>query len=101
MPCYEVRLVSVEFKAAHKDLLLEALKQLGLSARVSGNTLYVQGGIEINLDEQRITCPRQQQGLVNRIKQKYSEVVLKKVAEKKKWTVASKGVNKFQLRKWA
>lgn len=101
MPCYEVRLVSVEFKAAHKDLLLEALKELGLSVRVSGSVLYIQGGVEIDLDRQRITCPERMQGIVNRIKQKYSEVVLKKVAAKKKWTVKSKGTNKFQLRKWA
>jgi hypothetical protein len=41
------------------------------------------------------------QGLINRLKQKYSEVVLKKVAAKKKWSVKAKGQNKFTLKKWA
>jgi hypothetical protein len=101
MPCYEVRLVSVEFKAAHRDLLLQALKEQRLSYREVGNLIRVEGGIDIDLDAQNVQCPERLRGLVNGIKQKYSEVVLKKVAEKKKWSVKAKGQNKFTLKKWA
>jgi len=101
MPCYEVRLVSVEFKAAHRDLLLQALKELDLSFRVSEDIIYLRDGIQIDLGRQVVRCPQNMQGLINRLKQKYSEVVLKKVATKKKWSVKAKGQNKFTLKKWA
>jgi hypothetical protein len=101
MPCYEVRLVSVEFKAAHRDLLLQALDELGWGHREEGRTIYVSGGLEISLDGQQVRCPKGMQSRVNAIKQKYSEVVLKKVAAKKKWSVKAKGQNKFTLKKWA
>ena len=101
MPCYEVRLVSVEFKAAHRDLLLQALKELGLSYREDENTIYVGGGIQIDLARQQVRCASERRDLVNQIKQQYSAVVLKRVAEKKKWSVSASGKNKFKLKKWA
>jgi hypothetical protein len=101
MPCYEVRLVSVEFKAQHKDLLIQALNEVGLEFRVSENRIVVAGEIKIDLDRQEVRCPEVLRGTVNEIKRKYSEVVLKKVAGKKRWSVKNTGTNKFQLRKWA
>ena len=53
------------------------------------------------MDGQQVRCPKGMQSRVNAIKQKYSEVVLKKVAAKKKWSVKAKGQNKFTLKKWA
>lgn len=100
MPCYEVRLVSVEFKAAHRDLLLQALKEMGWSYRERGSVVLV-GDVEIDLERQRVRCPQSSMASVNKLKQKYSEVTLKKVAEKKKWSVVATGKNKFKLRKWA
>jgi hypothetical protein len=47
MPCWEVNLISVEIKAADKDLLEQAIKALGYEYTRNGNEFYI-GGLEIS-----------------------------------------------------
>lgn len=100
MPCWEVRTVSVRFKVAHKDLLLQALRELGWSYTERGNLIHV-GDVTIDLEGERVECPKSSLSGVNKLRQKYSEVVLKKVAAKRKWGLREVGTNKFKLRRWA
>lgn len=101
MPCWEVRLMSVQFKAAHKEILIEALKELGWAYREEEGIIYLDGRIMIDLKKEQIKCPQDAFSKVNELKRKYSEVTIKKVAAKKKWSLRVTEKNKFQIRKWA
>jgi hypothetical protein len=94
--------MTVEFKATNKELLEEALKQLGLNYIVYGGRVSV-GSIDIYLDRQKVRFNADstvQTKTVNEIKQQYSMAAIMKAAKKKKWIMKVTGKNKMQAKKW-
>ena len=89
MPCYEVRRVTVEFKAANKSLLLTALKAAGHKYSVNGNTVATAGGIVIDLANQTATGGNST--MLNKLKQAYSREAVKATAKKFGWATKTQG----------
>ena len=88
MPCYEVRLVSVEFKASNEKILQEAAKALswGFSKfSMNGTTVQV-GRVIIHLDQQ---TAEGRQDEINALKRAYSTAAVKAAAKAKGWTLES------------
>ena len=103
MPCYQVRLVSVEFKAQSKELLLKALERLGWSYVdvPSKNEIYINRiGVRLMLDQGIADVPTNSQKDLNRLKQKYSAVVVEKIAKKKRWIIRNHADNKMTARRY-
>ena len=109
MPCYEVRTVSVEFKAANIDLLKRAIKKEGHriewedSELVSFTTktgkfclidLKNSAIKSDDMDERGIAS------FANSLKRAYSAVVLDEVAKKQKWMKKDLGQNRYQLQRF-
>ena len=92
MPCYQVNLISVEFKAEHLDLLEKAAISQNLSFRKSGNTVYI-GRMEFNTASQTIVGRNQSD--INALKRSYSEQVVKTAAKRNGWTVQKKQVGSY------
>lgn len=106
MPCWEVRLVSVEFKAQSKELLLTALKNLNLQYTEKNGVININyGDIVIDLANSKVTYEDDRQSLVkavNRIKVAYSTEVVKAIALKKNWVLKQNAENakQFQARRY-
>ncbi|MFA5262216.1 MAG: hypothetical protein WC378_00210 [Opitutaceae bacterium] len=98
MPCYEVRTVSVEFQAAHKDLLIKAIQALGWTYAVSGARVLVrpQGGYEMTVDLSAgvVVAQDQQQFRVNELKRAYSVQAIKQTAKLNGWLIETENVTK-------
>lgn len=84
MPCYTVQLVSVVFKAKHKDVLKAAAMQLNWSYAETRNKVYV-GNIVVDMEKQTATVPQNLQSELNKLKQTYSYCALQQVARQKNW----------------
>lgn len=99
MPCWEVRTMSVEFKAAHADLLDKALDSLGLVRDWNGAKTYcrLSNGIELDLRSGKAAIQPDQQGKLNELKRAYSMEALKKVAVQNRWTVSKSKATKGTL----
>jgi len=100
MPCYQMNLVSVEFKAKHVNVLEAAAKALGWSFSQRGVMAYVGSDIRIDLESQRAIVSRSYQNEVNRLKVAYSTEAVKLAAKKKKWFVKQKAAQKLELRRY-
>ena len=102
MPCYQVRTMSVEFQAKHRDLLDEALKSLGWNSYETDQGLILAGrGIRIDLGNQQAEVEAGVgQSNLNRLKQAYSEQALKRVARLKGWHHKSTNQNNGILRRF-
>ena len=101
MPCYTVRLVTVEFKAKNIDILIAALKSLDWSFQQNGNKLSIQAGqMEIDLDKQQVKVRESSQSNINILKRKYSEMAIVQVAIKRKWALKQLKENKLRLRRY-
>jgi hypothetical protein len=91
MPCYEVRTMSVEFKAENSGLLDKAVKALGWEIQHSGKTAYVRTKtydvFEINLQDGKARIREGMQGDLNALKRAYSMEAIKQAASAKKWAV--------------
>lgn len=104
MPCWEVRTVNVEFKAANAALLDKALKELGWQYRVDGKIVRVSGRsaydstIELDLVAGRATIQPEQQARLNELKRAYAKQAVKLAAKLNGWRVVEKG-NKGLLQK--
>ncbi len=102
MPCYEVNLISVDLKVADHDMLLDAIKALGLKYRVIGDSIEVDtpaGQLTISNGTAQFSNSSVQQW-VNKIKQAYSFKTVEKVSKKYKFTLTTKGENKIVLRRY-
>ena len=104
MPCWEVNLMTVEFKARNIKILQQALRELKISfntykdKRISFR--YQGNSYNIDLESQSITFEgRNKEGweFVNKLKQTYTSVAIKEAAKKNKWAVRKLKQNKFQL----
>jgi len=91
--------MSIEFKAAHADLLEKALNTLGLSYNTNYNTqeFFVGAGIQINLKSGKATIQEGQQDLLNQLKRAYSMEAIKQVAVKNRWVVSKSKPTKGSL----
>ena len=102
MPCYEVRTMSVEFKAQHKSLLMMALKNLGWNWREENGKLNVSYDIVIDLSNQQAEVPegRRSQSKLNELKRAYSSAAISKVAKVNLWQRKADNDQKGILRKF-
>jgi len=99
MPCWEVNLISVEFKATNRKLLDKAIESLGLKVVVEyGGRLNLSNGIKIDLNRGIATVEESQQSGLNALKVAYSKESLKQVARQNGWQVQWQG-NKGSLLK--
>lgn len=99
MPCYLVQKVSVEFKAAHRDLLDKALDALGWvrDANVAGTFYRLANGIELDLRAGKATFNAALQGKVNELKRAYTAQAVKAKCRANGWQVNFQGANKGQM----
>lgn len=89
MPCYTVQEMSVEFRAAHADLLEKAMSALGWRFdKVAAELYRLQNGIELNLLTGKATIRAGQQDKLNELKRQYSAEAIKRLAAKNRWTVS-------------
>ena len=89
MPCYEVNLISVEFKAANEDLLKKAAESLGYTFEkmLRSGTIILHGYRSI----EAITIANgqaigQSQDAINALKRAYSLETIKQAAKVKGWS---------------
>ena len=101
MPCYQVQKVSVEFKAAHADLLEKAIQSLGWQYdwNVARTFCRLGNGIELDLRSGQATVNQGQQSKLNELKRAYSQQAVKLAAKLGGWQVKSITANKGQLLK--
>lgn len=104
MPCWEVNTMSVEFSVKSITYLKLALEELGHNFVVQGDKIMMGSGssrITIDLVEANATLGSRYQSTLNEIKRKYSEVVIKGVAKKKRWIIKEQqDANKFKLKRF-
>lgn len=103
MPCWEVNVYTLEFKAENIDLLKEALESLGYNYEIwesRGEMLCsLRGGIELNLTRGQATVSDYNRSKLTRIRQEYSWKAIEKATKKKKWFLKKKAQNKAIIRR--
>ena len=99
MPCYEVKLMSVEFKAKNIEVLKDTLKSMHINF-YERNGVLSWSSYSIDTNKQMVSCPQGYEDRINSIKMKYSEKILEQVALKKKWLFKKLQDNKFQMIKY-
>jgi len=105
MPCYEMRMMSVEFKAKHLSLLRSAVQALGWSCEahldgLSVNPAGVTPAFLINMTTQTVKVNIFQQFQLNQLKQQYSKKALQRAAKLQGWQFKQQsGQQKGVLRK--
>lgn len=103
MPCDQVNTMSVEIKAADRELLETALKRLGLSYQRRGEQVIVysaQGTITITGDNALLA--ESAQSTLNQIKDQYARVVVEEAATLYNWnlTMDEEAQGQLILRKY-
>ena len=109
IPCYEMTTVEVKFSLKSFPYLLKAIEEIKKESpefsrysQVDGNKIYVASSyerVELDLEKSEASFQGGNEGLLNRIKRKYSEIVIAEVAKKKRFAMTMKN-NKIQLKKW-
>ena len=104
MPCYTINLVSVEFKAENKELLMKALKQAGKTYSYDENLDANKIGVfdpkvgawmTLFLDGRPSIIPQASMPILNQLKRKYSEVVVLEAARAKRFAIRKLSENKL------
>ncbi len=93
MPCYEVRTLTVEFRAENRTLLDAAIKAIGSYAGEQfGDRLYIDGGdIVLDLAAGMAEVRTGYQGRLNELKQAYSREAVKAAAKRVNWACKMAG----------
>lgn len=93
MPCYEVRTVSVEFKAENRRLLDDAIRSSTLQVTETGDKTITFGWGEIVLDLKAGTAAVADgyQHKLNELKRAYSKECIKAAVKKMWWGVKLQG----------
>jgi hypothetical protein len=87
MPCYEMRTVSVEFKAENLNLLKAAAESINRSfEKLQSKNAVMIGGMFIDLDEGEAEIRASQQNELNALKRAYSKQCIKAAAKKAQWS---------------
>ena len=101
MPCYQINLVTVEFKVKHINLLEAAAKALGWSwSQGSGSKVVVAGTVRINMEQGTARVDSYNSNSVNRLKVEYSRQAVLLAAKKQKWFVKQQSTQKLELRRY-
>ena len=103
MSCYQVVLVSVEFKVESAERLKKALEKLGISVNGDRNGLTAYFGnsrFRFDLINGEVNFQVGQEYKINEIKREYSKVSLEEITKKNKWFLKIKAANKFQVVKY-
>jgi hypothetical protein len=98
VPCDQIRVVSVEFRAENHKLLDKAAKNLGLQV-VSQGVLRTPEGNTIRLLGDTAECLPEDQHYVASLRVEYAQTMIKDVASKLAWRVNIKGKNKMTVSK--
>ena len=102
MPCWEVRTMSVEFKAKHLALLWKAVKALGWIYEGTVGGLRVRtsarDSFEIDLAAGKAEIRAEQQRSLNLLKQQYSKEALKRAARLRGWQFKQQQPGQQQMR---
>jgi len=99
MPCYEVKINSVEFKAKNIEKLKTALKELGIFFNEYNGVISF-GRFSINTKTETANYPRGEEDRINDIKMKYSEKMIQEIAMKKRWIFKMTQNNQGQIIKY-
>lgn len=96
MPCYQVRVQRVEFRAERLDLLKKSLESLGLKVVQFEQTLsWYEGGRAVSFSDNQLRAPV---GVdLDRYKRAYSEIIVKEAAKKRGWQVKKIADNHLQV----
>jgi|SRR3990167_8690444 len=109
MPCYQIRTVSIEFKARNVSVLKKALTNLGFSFSERSYGLEVHtknfNKISINFDSQKISTENrisqtELANISNQIKRAYSLAAINEASKKGKWFVKKINTNQYALQKY-
>ena len=107
MPCYQIQRFSLQFTVDNRDYLIEALSNMTIFYEdISEELIRVDyGRLNINLKNETIDVTGmsqwQAEQLINKIKRRYSAVVLEEVTRKNKWLLKKKAeANKFQSKRF-
>lgn len=98
MPCDSYVTISIELKAANRDLLSKAAKSIGMTM-ISKDIIQTAEGRTMVISGDKVQCDRRDEGLVAKLRVSYSNEVVKFVSQKFGWQRQVKGANKFLLRK--
>ena len=86
MPCYEVRVTNVEFKAENRALLDEAIKSLDMRVQVDGNKVSLNyGTIVLDLAKGMAQVQDGYQSKLNELKRAYTAQAVAKYAKMQGW----------------
>jgi hypothetical protein len=101
MPCYQMNLVSVEFKAKSKPHLEAALVALGWSYSYFANDMKVRvKGMTLDLETGKAEISQYGQDTLNKLKIAYSVEVVKSEAAKRRWVLKKRAAQKFEARRY-
>lgn len=89
MPCYTVRRVGFDIKAADADLLAEALTAVGWTRGAHGVDILAVAKYIISQGEIRVS--ESQGDKVNQVRRRYAELVVEKTAKRYGWKVQRQG----------
>ena len=96
MPCYEVRTISVEFKARNLELLKQAVAEMGWTYHeATGRVVNNSGEVIITIDtvQDKASFADFMQHDVNKLKQTYTRKTIETLAKKKRWLLKGQGNN--------
>lgn len=96
MPCYTVRRVGFDIKAADAEVLADALRSVGWTRGAHGVDILEVARYIISQGEIRVS--EGQADKVNRVRRKYAELVVEKTAKRYGWRVERQG-NKLLVRR--
>ena len=93
MPCYEVRTMSVEFKAENRQLLDAAIRNSNIlvTGKNEGVIEFAYGKIVLNTNTGIAEVQDRYQSKLNEIKRNYSKECIKAAAKKMQWNVKMAG----------
>ena len=98
MACYQVNLVSVEFKAKNKKHLENALKSLNIPHNWNKEVVYLSGSQYIDTENNKAKVNDYFD--INKLKRAYSIQAVSEMARKKRWIVKQTGNRKIQVKKY-
>lgn len=107
MPCYQIQRFNLQFTVDNRDYLIEALSNMDIFYEdISEELIRVDyGRLNINLNDKQLEVTGmsrwQAEQMVNKIKRRYSEVVLEEITRRNKWLLKKKAeANKFQIKRF-
>lgn len=101
MPCFnETRIIPVEFRVKNFDLLEQAVRSLKYTVLRGPDyvSFYAPNG-RITIREGSIDVDERDRDIINKLKQQYSRIALKKVSSLRGWALHETSKNRFLVRR--